>query len=138
MMKTERLVSLPLPEPAQKIASRWIDRHDRPFVFPFLEEGETTEYDRLRRRINSNNTIVNGHLKSVARKADIRSPDEVTFHVARHSFADFARRRSSDLYAVSKALGHSDLDTTEEYLAGFDQDAVDNLLNNEVWTDDNR
>jgi integrase len=136
MMKTDRLVSLPLPPQAQEIAERWMQSHDRPFLFPYLEEGDTDDSDHLRRRIGSHNTMVNRRVKKAAELADVRAPDEVTFHVARHSFADFARQQSSDLYAVSKALGHSDLDTTEEYLAGFDQDAVDNLLNNEVWTDE--
>ena len=53
-------------------------------------------------------------------------------HIARHSYADHARRMSGDLYAISKSLGHSNLQTTEQYLKSFDRDAVDRLAG-QVW-----
>lgn len=56
----------------------------------------------------------------------------LSFHVARHSFADFARRQSGDLYAVSKALGHTSLQVTQNYLRSFDKDAVDKLAKS-LW-----
>ena len=127
MMKTDQPVDLPLPAPAHAIIDRWTGAHDGPFVFPFLEEGDDEDPVDLRRRISSCNVVVNRDIKTVAGQADISDPDDVTFHVARHSFADFARRRSSDLYAVSKALGHSNLKTTEQYLSQFDRDATDQL-----------
>jgi site-specific recombinase XerD len=136
MMKTDKLVSIPLPPPALEIANRWVERHNRPFLFPYLEEGDTRDPGHLRRRIGSHNTMVNRRVKKVARKAELTAPDEITFHVARHSFANIARQRSGDLYALNKALAHGNLSTTQEYLAAFDQDAVDNLLNNEVWNDE--
>lgn len=71
----------------------------------------------------------------LARQANIHKPDEVTFHVARHSFADVARQRSKDIYAISKALGHASLSVTESYLASFDQDAVDSLTD-QMWNDE--
>lgn len=47
--------------------------------------------------------------------------------VPRRSSSDLARL-SGDLDAVSKALGHSSVETTQAYLAGFDQTAVDDLV----------
>jgi integrase/recombinase XerD len=57
----------------------------------------------------------------------------VSFHVARHSYADFARTRSGDLFAISKALGHASLQITQTYLKSFDRDAVDRL-SEQLWT----
>lgn len=127
MMKTDRPVDLPLPEPALEIARRRSASHDGAFIFPFLAEEDTGDPVTLRRRISSRNVQVNRALKKACRAAGVSGPDEVSFHAARHSFADFARRSSDDLYAVSKALGHSDLKTTESYLSSFDRDATDRL-----------
>jgi integrase len=133
MMKTEQPVDLPLPKAASDIAKRYID--EGPFLFPFLRVGEADDPVRLRRRISSHNARVNLHLKAACKAAGLSSPDKVSFHAARHSFADFARRKSSDLYAVSKALGHSSLQITENYLSEFDQNATDRLANT-LWEDD--
>ena len=57
----------------------------------------------------------------------------LSMHVARHSYADFARRKSGDLFAISQTLGHKSLETTEAYLKSFDQDAVDKL-GEDLWT----
>jgi site-specific recombinase XerC len=48
----------------------------------------------------------------------------LTAHVLRHTFATWALRRSHDVYAVSKALGHSELRQTEVYIAGDVADAL--------------
>jgi integrase len=127
MMKTERSVDLPLPAPALQIAERRSEIHEKAFIFPFLIEADTSDPVTLRRRISSRNVQVNRALKEACRQAGIDEADEVTMHVARHSFADYARRSSDDLYAVSKALGHSDLKTTEDYLSSFDKEATDRL-----------
>lgn len=132
MMKTDRPVDLPLPPPAQAIVERQSASHDRPFIFPFLEERDTGDPVRLRRRISSKNVQVNRWIKDACRAAEVSGPDEVSMHVARHSFADFARRSSDDLYAVSKALGHSSLQITEDYLSSFDREATDRLAA-EMW-----
>ena len=135
MLKTDNIVRIGLPPPALEIVDRWSEAHDRPFLFPYLEEGEDNDPVRLRKRISNWNVMANRSLKKLARRAEIESPDDVTMHVARHSFGDLARRRGDDLYAVSKALGHSDLKTTERYLAAFDDDAVDQLTDS-MWNDE--
>jgi integrase len=132
MMKTDNLVRIPLPDSALEIIEHWTDAHEAPFLFPYLEEGDKEDPVHLRKRISVWNQMANRSLKKLARRAEIEDPDGVTMHVARHSFGDLARRRGDDLYAVSKALGHSDLKTTERYLAAFDDDAVDHLTDN-MW-----
>lgn len=52
----------------------------------------------------------------------------VTTHVARHTFADLARRKGWSVYDISKAMAHSKLRETEVYLANFDHDALDEKL----------
>lgn len=127
MMKTDRPVDLPLPTPARALARHWASSHNGTFIFPFLSDGDEKDPIRLRRHISSCNVVVNRNIKKAAKRAEVKEPNNITFHVARHSFADFARRKSSDLYAVSKALGHSSLKITENYLNDFDREATDQL-----------
>ena len=135
MMKTDNLVRIPLPKAALGIVEHWTKARDGTYLFPYLEERDEEDPVHLRKRISVWNQMANRSLKKLAREAGIRDPDDVTMHVARHSFGDLARRRGDDLYAVSKALGHSDLKTTERYLATFDNDAVDNLTD-QIWNNE--
>ena len=70
--------------------------------------------------------LVNKYLKDLASKAGL--PKKVSFHVSRHSFADYARKKTKDIYGLSKALGHSGIHITQQYLSDFDQDAVDQTM----------
>jgi len=40
-----------------------------------------------------------------------------------------ARQGNVNLYSILKALGHSSVNVTEKYIKGFDQDAVDEVVN---------
>lgn len=134
MLKTGTPVSVPLPPAALAIVHRYSPSAQSRggYLFPLLEGGDERDAVHLRRRIGSRNAQVNTALKRVAEKAGIK-PEGLSFHVSRHSFADYARRQGGDLYAISKALGHSKLQTTEAYLSSFDQDAVDKL-SAQLWT----
>lgn len=70
--------------------------------------------------------IVNRHLKSIAKMAGVQA--NVSFHCSRHSFANYALQKGMDLYSISKALAHSDLKITEEYLKSFDEELLDQSM----------
>ncbi|MGB3541884.1 tyrosine-type recombinase/integrase [Rubrivirga sp.] len=74
----------------------------------------------------SQNALANRTLKRIAKAA--RVDFNLTFHVARHSFADLARQSGWSIYDVSKALAHSSLAQTERYLAGSDAAGQDAKL----------
>ncbi len=94
-------------------------------IFPFRE---SKKYDsrELTFKKEASNTIVNKELKNVF--ADLERP-AVSFHVARHTFANLARLSADkvgdknvkwDIYRISRALGHSSVKVTELYLRGFE------------------
>ena len=98
-----------------------------------LKPGVTTLYlDQVADQyIRSQNAVANKYLKELAKRAEAGEaamPAKLTFHIARHSFADLARKAGWDVYAISKALGHAGLAVTEHYLAGFDGDSLDGNL----------
>lgn len=133
MLKTGTPMSVPLPEPALAIAGKYSTGAGGRggFLFPFLRSGDDADGVRLRRRIGSRNAQVNESLKRIAVLAELE-PEGLSTHVARHSFADYARTKTRDLYAISKSLGHQNLQTTQTYLKSFDRDAVDKLAE-ELW-----
>jgi integrase/recombinase XerC len=53
----------------------------------------------------------------IAARAARASGVKFTAHVMRHTFATWALRRSGNLYAVSKALGHAQVQQTEIYIS---------------------
>jgi integrase/recombinase XerD len=87
------------------------------------------EIDRiLYNKISSIQTMINKNLKERARLAGI--DEKITFHTARHSFADKARRKMKETSNVTiddirNSLGHARLETTQRYLASFDREGLD-------------
>lgn len=74
------------------------------------------------KELGRRNAHANKELKRIA--ATLGLPP-ISFHIARHSFADHSRTMGLSIYDISKALGHSDTKVTEGYLASFDQGALD-------------
>ncbi|MFC5270036.1 site-specific integrase [Adhaeribacter terreus] len=61
----------------------------------------------------------NTYLKDWIRKAGITKP--ITFHCFRHTFATLQLSQGTDIYTVSKMLGHRELKTTQVYAKVIDQ-----------------
>ncbi|MBC13001.1 MAG: hypothetical protein CMM85_08545 [Rhodothermaceae bacterium] len=101
------------------------------YLFSVLDGYDLKTEDQRVNAIGSQNAVANKYLKELAKRAEAGEaamPAKLTFHIARHSFADLARKAGWDVYAISKALGHAGLAVTEHYLAGFDGDSLDGNL----------
>jgi site-specific recombinase XerD len=129
MHKTGGQKSIRQKEPMETILShyRTDDQLQTDYIFPILEE-KYNDPMKLRARISSHNVQVNNRLKQVAKMAGIQA--NVSFHVSRHSFAHFALKKGMDLYSISKALGHSDLKITQDYIKSFDEELLDQAMDN--------
>jgi integrase len=89
-------------------------------MFPYYNN-EETNFRKIVHRKESSNAIVNKALKHVAFKCCI---PKIGFHEARHTFAYHARKTGFDLFQLSRALGHSSLTITQNYLNTFDNEEV--------------
>jgi site-specific recombinase XerD len=129
MNKTGSRKSIQQMEPMRQILDLYRTDDCTGYIFPILQK-DFTDPGELRKRISSNNVIVNRHLKAIAKKAGIQA--NISFHVSRHSFANYALKKGMDLYSISKALGHSDLKITEEYINSFDEELLDKSMD-KLW-----
>lgn len=75
-----------------------------------------------------NNYYTNVHIQEWINDAGIKK--RITFHCARHTFATMMLTLGTDIYTVSKLLGHRELSTTQIYAKIVDEKkrkAVDNI-----------
>jgi integrase/recombinase XerD len=84
------------------------------FLVPILDEYDVSTPKALVRAVSAQNALINKYLKTIAKMAKIGAP--LSTHIARHSFADLARRRGIDIYTVSALLGHSSVTVTQAYV----------------------
>lgn len=112
------------------IIRKYIDTEGKR-LFPFIDE-KPEDPELWENKKNSVNVMVNSYLKRVSILAGIEK--DVTFHVARHTFADLLKKYQSekgksDIYLIQEALGHSDVKTTETYLGTLGNDEVNTQVN---------
>lgn len=132
MGKNGKRVSVRLNATAARIAARYLvgdDGEPRPaaaWLFPFLEGYDVSTPTKWRKARGSQTALYNSTLKDLAAEAEIDK--KLSSHIARHSFADLARREGWDTYDTSKALRHGSLAITQRYLARSDDEKLDRLL----------
>ena len=123
------LVGIEITSQAERIIAPYLEgkRPDQ-FVFPFLDDDKDySDAYFLKRQIEAKVAYYNKIIKRLARRAGIEKPEEISSHVARHSFADLARKSGASVYDISKGLRHSSISITEMYLSSFDDRAVNSL-----------
>jgi integrase len=131
-MKTGKQMNLGVPPVGVEIAERYaMGKKGSEYLFPLLTGKRVDSPSLLRRAISSANSSANMRLKAAAKKAGVED-EGLSMHIARHSYADLARRKSGNLHAIMQSLGHSRLAVTQTYLKSLDEDAVDTLTK-QVW-----
>lgn len=102
--KNRRVLHIPLSAQAMK----WMPEKSGEFVFPSLE-----------------NHGISYYLQNWAKSAGITKT--VTYHTSRHTFATMLLTLGTDIYTVSKMLGHSSVKPTQIYAKIVDE-AKDNAV----------
>ena len=102
----------------QSIIDRWgnVPAPDH-FIFPILEGRE----DALTLKHKTQYLIraINKRMSSIGTALSI---GKISTYTARHSFATVLKRAGANIAYISESLGHSDLKTTENYLASFERE----------------
>lgn len=104
--KTEKVEVLPLAEQAYTLTNGTINPKEMPQHEKVFEGLRYTSYHTK-------------HLKKWIEDAGITK--HITFHCFRHTYATLQLNNGTDIYTVSKLLGHENLKTTEIYVKIVDE-----------------
>lgn len=117
--KEKKEIGASLTPEMKKIIDRWgnPDKNPNNYVFSFLD-GYTTPLEQ-KKRIQDVTRRINKRLKMIG---DALGISGISTYTARHSFASVLKRSGANIAYISESLGHSDLKTTENYLASFEKE----------------
>jgi integrase/recombinase XerD len=113
-----KLITVVITPMVTRIIKEWGNKPADPesYIFPILEPEATPV--RQYKLIQQATKMINTYIKDVADAVKI--PVKVTTYVSRHSFSTVLKRSGVSTEFIKESLGHSSLNTTEKYLAGFE------------------
>lgn len=116
--KVRKEIRAIVTEPMQRIIDRWGNPpHPDAFIFPILDGSEDAAA-KFRKR-HKFIVYINRRLRYIGQQLGIGN---ISTYTARHSFATVLKRSGANIAYISESLGHSDLKTTENYLASFERE----------------
>jgi integrase len=117
--KEKKEIDALLTPEMKQIIEQWGNPDKSPdnYIFPFLV-GYNTPMEQ-KKRIQDVTHRINKHLKIIGDKLEIAS---ISTYTARHSYASVLKRSGANIAYISESLGHSNLKTTENYLASFEKE----------------
>jgi len=122
--KTGKLISILLSEEAGNILSRYRTSNDeRVYLFPILDIRFHKTAQQKQNRIHKVLGKTDKDLKLIAEKCKIEQ--NLTTYSARHSYATVLKNSGVNVALISETLGHSNLSTTQIYLASFENNQID-------------
>ena len=106
--KTQQIVHVPL-EPCMTEIIRKYESDERDYLFPIIRDRRKS-YQQYRICLG----VYNKKLKELGKLAGIKA--NLTSYVVRHTWASLAYEKNVDLNVISKALGHTNTQTTQIYI----------------------
>lgn len=114
--KTLRHISIPVTPPMTGIIKKWGNEPEpENHIFRLMEHSDDPVVQK--ERIKNLVQMINRRSNKVGRELGYGG---ITTYTARHSFATVLKRSGTNIAFISESLGHSDLKTTEHYLASFE------------------
>lgn len=105
-------------EQMQRIIGKWGNPpHPNAYIFPILSGGESPERQRV--LVKNATRAINQRMAKVGKALGLGN---ISTYTARHSFATVLKRAGANIAYISESLGHTDLKTTEHYLASFERE----------------
>ncbi|MEI6059431.1 MAG: site-specific integrase [Bacteroidota bacterium] len=124
----QKTVVIPLTTEIENIILRWGNQNisKDEYIFPILRDNLTPEKELA--LIQQAIKTLNKYLRRIA--LELKIEKDVSSYTARHSFATVMKRSGASTEFISESLGHSNLATTENYLASFEMETKRKLAKN--------
>jgi|GEM_PF-5554187 len=121
--KTKSQFKIPFTKEAKELIKRYRDNESK-YLLGKLEENETAQQIKDKSKYYSKK--INKVLKTISKEKGIK---KVTFYDARHTSANNLLVNKMDIATISQLMGHKDIKTTQNYLAGIpDHDMKERVL----------
>lgn len=91
------------------------------YMFNILHHGDSAQ--KIRKKVQNLTRVINTHMKKISNKR-LEFGKDITTYTARHSYATYMYRTGSLIEEISEALGHASIETTQRYLASFDDEIL--------------
>lgn len=137
MNKNDKVFTVDLNQYQKEILEKYSGKKEN-FIFPiFNNHKDYSDPIFLRKRISVKNVLINKWLRKIAKivneelkekQSKVPEIDGISFHVARHSFAQYAVEKGLSIYEVMQTLRHSNIKTTQRYLKGLDEQLADQAM----------
>jgi integrase len=131
MGKNQKLVSLKIPDKAQKILDHYKTKKSKKndLIFPDLKDVNFDDVKKLNTRVKTINRNLNRRLAIVADKLEIDK--KLSMHIARHSFGNISGDQIP-IQMLQKLYRHSSITTTINYQQNFMHKETDEALDSVV------
>lgn len=110
------LIEIPLRQEVTNIIKDWGNKEGG-YVFPVIRDG--LNLDQINNRVHDFIADTNRYLKTACENLEL---PRITTYWARHTFATIAYKKGAGIEFIQKALGHSDIKTTQAYINSFDME----------------
>jgi site-specific recombinase XerD len=124
--KTKKIYNLKITTKAAEILRYYTNgkkKNSESYVFPIMPEEGLHHLEKERKIYVDRRKKFNQNLKKIAALCQIDT--NLTSYVSRHSWASIGKFSGVAPAILGESLGHSDLKTTETYLANFDHQELD-------------
>lgn len=117
--RTRKEIRVVITDVMQSIIDRWGVKPATPntYIFGCLDGGEDAVRQKQKTQHLTRN--INKRMAKIGIELGFGS---ISTYTARHSFATVLKRAGASIAYISESLGHSDLRTTEHYLASFERE----------------
>ncbi|MBK7628097.1 MAG: site-specific integrase [Bacteroidales bacterium] len=117
--KNQKAIAATLVPQMIEIIKKWGSKDKKPdsYIFPFLSSGLDPKTEKM--IIQNCTRLINKKMAAISKALNY---DNISTYTARHSYATVLKRSGANIAFISESLGHSDLRTTENYLASFEQE----------------
>lgn len=119
--KNKEPIIVPVMKEMETIFDKWANTDKSPdaYIFGYLKKKKNSP-ERIRVVTQNVTRLINKHLKKIAEATGL---PPISTYTARHSFSTVLLRSGANVEFISEALGHSSIETTKAYLAGFETEA---------------